>query len=285
MSHVLITGATGGFGALTAKALKSAGYSVTGTTRKPDSPEAKELESLGIQLVAMDIQDSASVTRAMKQVLDRSQVDVLIHNAGVGVLGLQEMFSPEDYQKVFDINVFGVQRVNREIFPGMRARRSGTVLYISSLLGRITLPFYGPYNASKWALEAMAENYRTEMGSFGIEHCIVEPGGFPTAFAQNLLRPTDKNVPQDYAGLHAGADQMLAGFEQALASNTEQRPEKVADAIAQLLATPKGSKPFRTTVDFMGMGTYVNAYNDHLHQMTLGIYTAFGNQGMLELAK
>lgn len=285
MQHVLITGATGGFGALTAKTLKKAGYQVTGTTTRPDSLEAQELQSQGIQLVKMDIRDDNSVEEAMHKILTNQSVDILIHNAGVGVLGVQELFSSADFHQILDINVVGVQRVNRQILPAMRQKKSGTILYISSLLGRLTMPFYGPYNASKWALEAMAENYRTELGSFGIENCIVEPGGFPTAFSKNLLRPSERNIPEDYRGMQAGTDQMLAGFEQAMEANPEQRPEKVSDVILDLLSKPRGEKPFRTTVDYMGMGTHVSSYNDHLHQMTLGIYTAFGTQGMLELAK
>ena len=285
MQHVLITGATGGFGALTAKTLKKTGYQVTGTTTRPDSLEAQELQSQGIQLVKMDIRDDHSVEEAIHKILTNQSVDILIHNAGVGVLGVQELFSSADFHQILDINVVGVQRVNRQILPAMRQKKSGTILYISSLLGRMTMPFYGPYNASKWALEAMAENYRTELGSFGIENCIVEPGGFPTAFSKNLLRPSERNIPEDYRGMQAGTDQMLAGFEQAMEANPEQRPEKVSDVILDLLSKPRGEKPFRTTVDYMGMGTQVSSYNDHLHQMTLGIYTAFGTQGMLELAK
>ena len=147
------------------------------------------------------------------------------------------------------------------------------------------MPFYGPYNATKWALEALAENYRTELSGFGIESVIIEPGGFPTAFIENLMKPSDSSQADSYGDFMQVPEAMLQGFEQALEANPEQRPEKVAEAVAKSIALPFGEKPFRTVVDYMGMGEHIDQYNDHLGKVTEGIYSAFGNDGMLTVKK
>ncbi len=247
---------------------------------------AQELKEQGVNLVEMDVTNTESVERGVKEAVDQlGGIDVVINNAGVGVLGMQEHFTPEDLQYVFEVNVVGVQRVMRAVLPIFRKQGRGQVLYISSLLGRVTLPFYGPYNASKWALEALAENYRTELSGFGVESIIVEPGGFPTTFMDNLKKPSDTSRVGEYGEFMNAPQGMLAGFEQALEANTEQRPEKVAIAVNELLNNPFGESPFRTVVDYMGMGEHINNYNDNLHQITRGIYSAFGNDGMLTVKK
>jgi NAD(P)-dependent dehydrogenase (short-subunit alcohol dehydrogenase family) len=112
----------------------------------------------------LDVTDDQSVQSAVEKATEEmGSIDVVINNAGIGVIGMQEHFTPDDFQKLFDINVVGVQRVNRAVLPQMREKGSGLLIHVSSLLGRMTLPFYGPYNASKWALEALAENYRVEL--------------------------------------------------------------------------------------------------------------------------
>ncbi|MBP9890228.1 MAG: SDR family oxidoreductase [Leptospiraceae bacterium] len=287
--NVLITGAGGGFGKLIAKELSENGFSIVGTLRDIKSRNQNnkaELEKLGVKVIEMDVTNTTSVDTGISQAIQSlGKVDVVINNAGVGVLGLQETFTPEDFQKLFDINVFGIQRVNRAIIPHFRKNGNGTILHISSLLGRITVPFYGPYNASKWAVEAMAENYRSELSGFGIESCIVEPGGYPTSFIDNLLRPSDGKRVEDLGDFGKYPEEFLKGFEQGLASNPEQNPRNVALAILDLLKKPKGEKPFRTIVDKMGMGTHIEDYNSHLAKVTEGIYSAFGISHLLTVKK
>ena len=186
-------------------------------------------------------------------------------------------------KKLFDVNVFGVQRVNRAVLPHLRAKHSGLLVHVSSLLGRFALPFYGPYNASKWALEALAENYRVELSSFGVDVCVVEPGGYPTTFMERLLKPSDPNRASEYGAMEHAPAQLLANFEKALAANPAQNPQLVADAILQLIQTPAGQRPFRTVVDKMGMGASIGPYNEQLEAVMSGIYGAFGMGDMLKL--
>ena len=284
---ILITGASGGFGKLTTLTLLEKNHTVVASMRQPDGKNksvAEELQSAGANVVAIDVTDEDSVNRGIATLIDKVEgVDVVVNNAGVGVLGLQETFTAEDWQKLFDINVFGVQRINRAVLPHMRQKQSGLLIHISSLLGRMTLPFYGPYNASKWALEALAENYRTELSGMGIDSCLVEPGGYPTTFMDNLVKPGDPTRDLGYGELAQAPQGLLTSFEKALAENPEQNPQNVADAVADLIDTPAGKRKFRTVVDRMGMGDHIEGYNEQLEQITSGIYNAFGMGDMLNL--
>ena len=286
---ILITGASGGFGKRTVLTLLKNGHQVAASMRNlqgKNQAVAKELQQAGALVLEIDVTHDLSASEGVQLALEElGGLDVLINNAGLGVLGMQEFFTPSDFQKVFDINVFGVQRMNRLVLPHFREKQDGLIVYTSSLLGRIALPFYGAYQASKWALEAMAENYRVELSSFGIENCIVEPGGYPTAFSDNLLRPSDKSRENSYGDFANAPEFVLNNFENVLKNNPQQDPQRVADAFAALIDKPKGEKPFRTTVDFIGMADHIEKYNEHLEQIMLALYTNFGTQHMLSVKK
>jgi len=287
VANVLITGTSSGFGKLTVMSLLQKGHVVVATVRDiqgRNRAPGEELAGLGAQVVEMDVTDDSSVEAAVAQALESvGGLDVVVNNAGLGVLGVQESFTPDDWRRVFDVNVIGVQRVNRAVLPHMRERGSGLLVHISSLLGRMTLPFYGPYNASKWALEAMSENYRVELSSFGIDVAIVEPGGFATPFAESLMRPSGQSDDVSLVEMQKQAEGLLHGFGEALAANPAQDPQNVADAVVKVIETPAGQRPFRTVVDTMGMGDAIQPYNEQLETITSSIYSAFGMGHMLEL--
>lgn len=282
---VLLTGSAGGFGRLIANTLLDQGHRLAATMRDPDGRNrdvAQALAARGASVIAMDVSDDASVAASVAQASRAlGSPDVVIHNAGVGVLGLQEAFTPDDLKRLFDVNLFGVHRVNRALLPMWRMRRAGLMVNLSSLLGRITMPFYGPYNASKWALESLSENYRSELSAFGIEVCIVEPGGYPTSFINNLMRPSDAVRSASYGPMADAPQQSLLHFEQVLAATPAQNPQRVADAIAALIDMPAGGRPFRTTVDALGMGSAVDDYNRALAELTAGLYKNFSIEHML----
>jgi NAD(P)-dependent dehydrogenase (short-subunit alcohol dehydrogenase family) len=286
---ILITGASGGFGVLTVKKLIENGNQVAAAMR--DIPgrnknTAAELSALGAKIIELDVANDDSVTKGVASAIKQlGGLDVLMNNAGIGSAGMIEFFTIADFQRMYEVNVFGVQRMNRAVVPYFRAQKSGLIIYTSSLLGRITLPFYGLYQSSKWALEALAENYRAELSTFGIENCIVEPGGFPTAFAENLMFPSDTSQAESYGDFIHAPQKMGENFGNVLANNPQQDPQRVADAFAELIEIPIGEKPFRTTVDFIGMGDHVQKYNEHLGQVTQGLYGNFGIAGMLSVQK
>ncbi len=284
---ILITGASGGFGKLTTLTLLEKGHAVVASMRGIEGKNksvAEELKTAGASIVEIDVTKNDSVNEGVATAIEMTDgLDIVINNAGVGVMGLQENFTPEDWQKIFHINVFGVQRVNRAVLPHMRAKNSGLLIHISSLLGRMAVPFYGPYNASKWALEALAETYRAELSNFGIQSCIVEPGGYPTTFMENLVKPTDSTRDSSYGDFAQAPIEFFNNFEKALGANPKQNPQDVADAISALIDTPAGDRPFRTVVDKMGMGEPIEGYNQQLQQITSGIYNAFGIGDLLKL--
>lgn len=284
---ILITGASGGFGKLTVLTLLQKGHKVAAAMRDAEGRNksiASELSMAGAIIVSIDVTSNESVANGVQDAMNRLHgLDIVINNAGIGVHGMQEFFTVEDYQKLFDINLFGVQRVNRAVIPYFRQKQDGLILYTSSCLGRVALPFYGLYQSTKWALEAMAENYRLELSGFGIENCIVEPGGYPTAFAENLVHPSDKSQEQYYGDFANAPAQSLQGFMSFLQANPQQNPQKVANIFAEIIDKPKGERPFRTAVDFIGMGELIQKYNEHLEQITTGLLTNFGSQGLLKV--
>lgn len=287
MNKVMITGIAGGFGRPTARALLDQGYKVAGSVRSRSGKNANtvaKLEAAGAHIVEMDVTDSASTQRGMGQAMEwLDGLDILFNNAGIGSYGLQELMSPEDMTRVFDVNVMGVQRVMRAALPHMRAQGRGTVLYTSSLIGRITTPFYGTYAASKWALEAIVECYRTELSDYGIESCIIEPGAMPTAFFDGMITPKDPTREAEYGAFAAVPAMSAAGLARMLDATPLQRPERIAEAIVALLDKPFGQKPFRTVVDHVGVGPQIERYNGMLDDVTRNVMTHFGIEDMLKL--
>ncbi len=286
-SNVLITGVSSGFGTLIARSLLAAGHTVVGSLRDADGRNqsiAATLRSEGLHIVEIDVCSTesveAGVAAAQKAV---GHIDVLINNAGMGVMGWQDAFTDADFQRLFDVNVFGVQRMSRAVLPPMKARGSGTLIQISSLLGQIVSPFMGPYNAPKHAVEALSENYRVELSRFGVESLIVQPGAFGTAFHERTLQPADTERVARYGADAENPQRQMAGFEQRLSGEGAPDPQSVADAIVGLLAQNPGERPFRTIVDGLGMGPAVQQINETSESMLRTIYGNMGMDGLLKL--
>ncbi|MEY3613170.1 MAG: hypothetical protein RJB14_2892 [Pseudomonadota bacterium] len=287
MAKIFITGIAGGFGLPTALALLARGHTVAGSVRRSGGKNAQAVASLasaGAHIVELDVTDTTSTEQGLAQAIAAlGGIDVVFNNAGIGAYGIQELMSPEEMAQVFDVNVMGVQRVMRAALPTLRAQGRGTVLYTSSLIGRVAMPFYGAYSASKWALEAIAECYRTELSGFGIESCIVEPGAMPTAFFEGMVTPNDPARASGYGDFAQVPQQSATGLAQMLEATPQQRPERVAEAVVALLDMPFGQKPFRTVVDHTGVGPQIQRYNDTLHEVTRTLMTNFGIEQMLDL--
>lgn len=284
---IFITGANGGLGRLTTLSLLDAGHTVVASMRNTDTRNldaANDLRAAGAHVVELDVTDETSVNEAMADAVEfAGGIDAVINNAGVGTIGLLETFTTADWQANFDINVFGVQRVTRAALPIMREQGSGLLVFVSSVAGRMALPFFGPYNAAKFALEGLAETYRSELSSIGIESCVVEPGPYVTSFIDGLMRPSDDSRDDSYGAMVHAPRNLVESFEAAMSSNPAQNPQNVADAIVALVDSPAGGRRFRTVVDSMGMADAVTPYNDAAEQVTAGIYGAFGMGDMLNV--
>jgi NAD(P)-dependent dehydrogenase (short-subunit alcohol dehydrogenase family) len=212
-------------------------------------------------------------------------LDTVFNNAGIGANGILECFTADDIQKMFDVNVFGVQRLMRAALPHLRKQGKGTIIHTSSCIARVTTPFLASYSASKYALESLVEGYRAELSGFGIESCIVEPGGFPTGFMSGMITPSDTERMNQYGEMAMLPEASLSGYVAYLESIPEQRPERVAEAVTALVEAPFGEKPFRTVVDFSGLKQPIENYNKVLTETIKAIYTANGVQNLLTLNK
>jgi NAD(P)-dependent dehydrogenase (short-subunit alcohol dehydrogenase family) len=259
---VLITGASSGFGRLTAEALARAGYTVYASMRDIAGRNAKNAaevarlaarEGIDLRSVELDVQSEPSVDAGVRQVITESgRIDVLIHNAGHMVFGPAEAFTPEQYQQQFDVNVLGTQRVNRAALPHMRAAKQGLLIWVSSSSSAGgTPPYLAPYFAAKAAMDALANQYARELARWGIETTIVVPGAFTkgTNHFAHSGRPDDEARAAEY---EAGPYKNFAEELQAKLAGTvpdDADPANVAQAIVDVVATPFGKRPFRVHYD------------------------------------
>lgn len=279
LKNVLITGAAGGFGTVIIEALLIEGYTITGAMRDTEGRNkqaAETLEKKGVFVVEIDVTNDESVVEGVnKAAAQMGGIDILINNAGLGAGGIQEGFTAEDWKKVFDVNVFGVQRMTRAVLPFMKQKQHGLLMLISSLGARLSVPFQGPYSPSKWAAEALAESYRMEVSNLGIESCIIEPGAFPTQFIGSLLQPSDNERALDYGAIKDLPGILLSSIESVFESNPDQSPDLVSKAVIDLVKTPHGKRPMRTEVDMMFMGDLVAPLNQQLAMANEKLYEAF----------
>ena len=184
----------------------------------------------------------------------------------------------EQAKQIFETNFFGPLRVNRAVLPHMRQRRSGLLIHISSIAGRLVLPSMALYCATKFALEAMAETLRYEVSQLGIDSLIVEPGEYPTAIFGNAAEAADQARAVDYGAVAEMPRKILEG----LASNNNDVQE-VADRVVELIEMPAGSRPVRSLV-----GTFAQQcqpLNDLALQFQTGALQAFGLSDLMALRR
>jgi len=269
---ILITGASSGFGAMTANALATAGHTVYASMRDINGRNAGKVATaaryasahgVDLRMIELDVQDQACVERAIQTVIDKQgKLDVLIHNAGHMVLGPAEAFTPEQYAQQYDVNVISTQRVNRAVLPHMRAARAGLLLWVPSTSVRGgTPPYLAPYFAANAAMESLAISYAGELATWGIDTSIVAPGVFSTGtnHFQYSDRPEDTKVARAYAkGPTADLQDRVARGHAAMEPE-DADPEEVARAIVRVVDLPAGKRPFHVTIDPADMGYEVMA--------------------------
>ena len=255
---VLITGASTGFGRDAAERLARRGHHVFATMRDIKGRNAEHRESLErlasgedlrLQVLELDVTDEESVRTAVLGALRHAgHLDVVINNAGVAGIGVTEAYTPEQFQRMFDINLFGIVRVNRAVLPSMRQRRSGLLIHVSSGAGRVAIPAMAAYCASKFALEALADAYRFELLPFGIDSVLVEPGIYRTRIFDRLVCPADGACLASYGKAAAYADDVLGTFTAAIGGPDAPGSNEVAEAFVRLVEMAPSERPFRTVV-------------------------------------
>ncbi|GAB7106716.1 SDR family oxidoreductase [Streptomyces phaeofaciens JCM 4814] len=258
---VVITGASSGFGALTARALADAGDTVYAGMRRTatrNAPQADAASAYGkehgvdLRPVELDVSSQESIDTAISRILaEHGRIDVLIHNAGHMATGPAEAFTPEQLADLYDVNVLSTQRVNRAALPGMRQARRGLVIWVSSTSVKGgTPPYLAPYFAAKAAMDSLAVSYAAELARWGVETTIVVPGAFTSGtnhFAHSG-RPADRETEAQYETRYAGLVGQVAEKLAALAPEGAEA-SLVSDAIARIVALPAGQRPYRVTVD------------------------------------
>jgi NAD(P)-dependent dehydrogenase (short-subunit alcohol dehydrogenase family) len=254
MKNIIITGSSNGFGLKAAKDFADKGNKVFATMRNPNGKNANakadlENHSTNIKVVDMDVTDEASVKEAMATILaEAGSVDVLINNAGIMYLGITEAFSVEQAKFQMETNYFGAIRVMQAVLPSMRKAGSGLIINTSSLVGRMSPPFFGTYTATKHALEGYTQALRYEVSPFGVDVVMVEPGPFGTGLLASGQAPANCEVLETYGELAGVPTAMGENFAQMLQSEDAPDPQWVVDAYLKLAELPFGSRPTRTVV-------------------------------------
>jgi NAD(P)-dependent dehydrogenase (short-subunit alcohol dehydrogenase family) len=276
---VLITGASTGFGRLIAEKLARKNFHVFATMRNVsggNAAAAREIaelaarESLALQTLELDVTDDRSVESAVsKVVLQCGRMDVLVNNAGYGIMDLAESVTLAQAQRQLDTNFFGVLRMNRAVLPTMKRQGSGLLLHVSSGGGRLAIPGMGLYCASKFAMEALAEVYRYELASLGIDSVILEPGAYATPILGKLERGEDPERKSGYGEMAQVPENLKAKI-----GSSRGNPQEIADIVLQIIETPAGQRQLRYRVGPGGPGVHrINALTDEVQREML---EAFG---------
>jgi NAD(P)-dependent dehydrogenase (short-subunit alcohol dehydrogenase family) len=254
MKSVIITGSSNGFGLKATKDFADKGYKVFAAMRNPQGKNAgakAELEnhSTLIKVVDMDVTNDASVREAISNIHNEAgNIDILINNAGIMYLGITEAFSVEQAKFQMETNYFGAIRLMQAVLPAMRKVGSGLIINTSSLVGRISPPFFGTYTATKHALEGYSQALRYEVSPFGVDIVLVEPGPFGTGLLASGQVPAHSEVLETYGELAGVPTAMGENFAQMLQSENAPDPQWVVDAYLKLADLPFGSRPTRTVV-------------------------------------
>jgi NAD(P)-dependent dehydrogenase (short-subunit alcohol dehydrogenase family) len=236
---VLITGSSSGIGLETARYFRERGWRVFATMRDP-APLAAELGALGIETLALDVTDAASIARAVATVIERAgRLDAVVNNAGYGVLGPFEATPEDRARRMLDTNFWGALAVMRAVLPQLRRQRSGVIVNVSSVGGRTTMPLYALYHASKFALEGFTESVAFELAPLGVRVKLVEPGAVKTEFNG---RSSDVAAPDELADYAETARKGIDGINRA-AAKAGGDPRAVAKVVFK--AASDGSSRLR----------------------------------------
>jgi len=227
----IVTGTSSGIGFETALVLAKEGYltyaTMRDTTKSGKIKEIAQKENLKINVLELDVDDENSVKDAIAHVLDQKQrIDVLVNNAGWGLWGCVEDVSIDEFKEQFETNFFSIIRLIQEVAPAMRKQSSGTIVNVSSVVGRIGFPASPAYISSKFALEGLSESLRFELAPFGVDVIIIEPGVIKTDFMKNMKMAKKSELDTVYKGI---TTKVVSGVKMMAEMGTS--PKEVANTI------------------------------------------------------
>jgi NAD(P)-dependent dehydrogenase (short-subunit alcohol dehydrogenase family) len=245
---ILITGCSTGIGHDAALTLSKRGHRVIASCRKED--DLAKLIALGLDAVLMDVNDEESIAKAFAEVLHKTagQLDVLINNAGYGQAGALEDISRAVLRQQFETNVFGLMDLSRLVIPVMRKQGQGRIINISSVLGFISMPFRGAYNASKYAVEGLSDTLRLELKSSGIDVVCIEPGPINSRFRDNAIDYSLQKIDKENSHFQQQYKQMLNGYrEQKEGSLFTKGTEAVISKLIHAIEAKNPKAKYRVT--------------------------------------
>jgi NAD(P)-dependent dehydrogenase (short-subunit alcohol dehydrogenase family) len=244
---VLITGCSSGIGCDLAQRLAKSGYRVAATARNAQTLEGQE----AALKLSLDVTQPASIQQAVEQTLrELGRIDVLVNNAGYAVRGAVEEVPVEQAQQMFDANLFGVMRMIQAVVPHMREQKSGRIINISSVVGKLVTPGNGVYSASKFALEGLSDALRMELAPFGIQVIVVEPGSTRTQFHKTVeanAQAIFANPASPYRALYQQYEKVTADLRQ-----QEVEAEAVSRVIQQAIESPRPMRRYVAGFPFSG---------------------------------
>ncbi|MBN2702371.1 MAG: SDR family NAD(P)-dependent oxidoreductase [Methylothermaceae bacterium] len=249
VNTILITGCSSGIGYVTAQGLKERGYQVFASARK--SEDVERLKAEGFEAVQLDLDDSASIQAAVTEVLERTggTLDALFNNGAWGQVGAVEDLSRDVLRAEFETNLFGTHELTNTVLPIMRRQGHGRILYNSSVLGLIALPYRGAYNASKFALEGLVDTLRLELSGTRIYPVLIEPGPILTKFRDNAYRKFKENIdpePSPYREVYRKMEEKLTTDGPVVPFTLP--PEAVLQKVIYALESPRPKIRYYVTV-------------------------------------
>lgn len=260
---VLITGSSSGIGKATAQYFLQNGWNVAATMRRPEAE--KDLKtSPNLQLIRLDVQDENAIAEAVRQTIAAfGKIDVLVNNAGYGLMGAAEFTSEAEIRRQFDVNVFGLFAVTKAVLPHFRANKAGRIVNVSSMGGRLTFPMFAYYHATKHAVEGFSESINYELNPLNIQVKLVEPGSTKTEFAGGSLSMAKTDDP-DYAPLQ---NKILAAMEDA--ANYPTTAQDVAKVIYRAATTTGSRMRFMLGSDARMMWTVKRLFGTNFQQQVV----------------
>ncbi|MDG2394926.1 SDR family NAD(P)-dependent oxidoreductase [Candidatus Thioglobus sp.] len=246
MQSVLITGCSSGIGFCLAQGLKQAGYRVFATARNPQDVE--NLRQLGFEAFQLDLKSSESIKQAVQAI--HAQVDCLyglIHNGAYGQVGALEDISREALEAQFQTNVFGWHELTNLVLPSMKQNNTGRIVYLSSVLGFVAMPFRGPYNASKFAIEGLVDTLRLELASTNIQLSLIQPGPIESKFRENAYKAFQANVDMRNSVYQANYQQMIKRLKSDKLADYTLPPESILKCTLHALTAKKAKIHYRVT--------------------------------------
>ena len=242
---VLITGCSTGIGRATAEHLADDGWNVHATARRPDSIE--DLARRGCNTHALDVTDEGSMRNAVEEVEKDGPIGALINNAGYSQSGAIETLPMESVRRQFETNVFGLIRMCQLVLPGMRDAGSGRIVNLSSMGGKLTFPGGGVYHATKHAVEALSDALRFEVGEFGVDVVVIEPGLIATEFGETASASMADIEHGPYAKFNATVAKVTANAYTGPMARLGAGPEAVAGKIARALTAGRPATRYKVT--------------------------------------